>query len=123
MPTVLVADDDAGTQSMISSVLTLSGHSVLQVGNGSECMARMALQNVDLAIIDIFMPEMDGLETLLELRERYPDTKVICMSGGGSGGNMEYLQMAKTIGADFILAKPFTARAVVDLVKRVLDQV
>ena len=62
----------------------------------------------DLVITDIVMPEMDGLETLIELRKHYPTLTVIAMSGGGRVGNMDFLGSAEKLGASAVLHKPFT---------------
>jgi CheY-like chemotaxis protein len=59
----------------------------------------------DLVITDIIMPEMDGLETLIELRKHYPTLAVIAMSGGG---RMDVLGSAEKLGASAVLHKPFT---------------
>ena len=54
------------------------------------------------------MPEMDGLETLIELRKHYPTLTVIAMSGVGRTGNIDFLGSAEKLGASSVLQKPFT---------------
>jgi CheY-like chemotaxis protein len=68
----------------------------------------MALEQeeTDLILVDIFMPEMDGLELILRLRKKRPCIKIIAISGGGSN----YLGMAKHLGANGTLQKPFTTQ-------------
>ncbi len=61
----------------------------------------------DLIITDIIMPEKEGIETIMELKREFPDVKIIAISGGGKGDAGQYLDMAKKMGADNTLAKPF----------------
>jgi CheY-like chemotaxis protein len=68
-----------------------------------------------LVILDIFMPEMDGLETLAALRAYAPRLPIIAMSGGGATG-MDLLLEAKQLGADWTIAKPFTVAEIMALV-------
>ncbi len=83
-PTVLVVDDDPGIREYLDSLLALAGYRVEAAASGVEALAR--LENglsPDVVILDIMMPEMDGLETLTHLRERDPDLPIIMLSGVG----------------------------------------
>ena len=77
-------------------------------------------------IIDLFMPEKNGLETIAELRRRWPKLKIIAMSGGGparlTGSNLEndLLHVAIDYGADMSLQKPFSLLEAVSAIKRLL---
>ncbi|MCH8237326.1 MAG: response regulator [Proteobacteria bacterium] len=62
----------------------------------------------DLVITDIIMPEKEGVETIVELKQLHPSLKIIAISGGGRTRNMDFLKLAKQFGADSILAKPFS---------------
>ena len=73
-------------------------------------------QAVDLVITDLIMPEKEGVETISELRRRYPEIKIIAMSGGGMGGATDYLRLAKALGAGQTLAKPFTREVLLKMV-------
>ena len=61
-----------------------------------------------VVLIEILMPEKDGIECLLEIKRANPDAKVIAMSGGGVLERDYILEVAKKLGADAVLAKPFT---------------
>ena len=65
-------------------------------------------EKIDLVITDLIMPEKEGIETINELRLDFPDIKIIAISGGGNIGADNYLSLAKNLGADMTLSKPFT---------------
>ena len=117
---IVVADDDASIRTLIGALLMTDGHTIIEAADGAECMKKISQGGVDLAILDIFMPQMDGLESLTAITEQFPSTKVICISGGGARGNMDFLEMAQSLGAAAILHKPFTAISVITLVRQVL---
>ena len=77
----------------------------------------MQKQNLyDLIITDILMPKKEGLETLREIREEFPNIGIIAISGGGRLGNMDFLFAAGLLGADSVLAKPFSNKQITDSV-------
>ena len=61
----------------------------------------------DLCLCDIFMPRLDGLQTLRELRRRYPALPVVTISGGGYRGDLDVLREAEALGASATIEKPF----------------
>ena len=71
----------------------------------------------DLVITDIIMPEMEGIETLINVKRQRPETQVIAMSGGGRTGNVDFLQTAQKLGAAAILHKPFTMASLASAVE------
>ncbi len=75
---------------------------------------------VDLIITDVFMPEKEGLETIRELRSEYPEVKIIAISGGGKNINLDFLPLAKQLGALRTLKKPFDRQEMLDAVQEVL---
>jgi len=107
MHRILVVDDDAIMRDMIRSYLEAEGHDVIEASNGRDALAKHRLSPADIAIVDIFMPTKDGIETILELRRMTPCPRILAISGGGEIGGLEYLSYAKVLGADGALAKPF----------------
>jgi YesN/AraC family two-component response regulator len=81
---------------------------VTEAENGRLGLEQLKTGTFDLVITDIIMPEMEGVETLMTVREQYPNVKVITMSGGGRTGNIDFLSAAEKLGASAILHKPFT---------------
>lgn len=106
MACILVIDDDAYVRLMLRSVLEHEGYEVRDAGNGKEGEKCYRENPVDLVIMDIFMPEKEGLETIMDLKRDFPDVKIIAISGGGQIGPENYLNMAKDLGAMRIFLKP-----------------
>ena len=105
MARILLIDDDDAVRTMLRLTLEHFGHTVIEARNGDEGLARFQHANADLVVTDIVMPEKDGLEVVMELRERHPAVKIIAISGADSG---DYLDSARLMGAAKVLLKPFT---------------
>jgi CheY-like chemotaxis protein len=106
MSRVLLIDDDQAIRDTLRVILDGMGHQVVAVTNGLEVPAD---GQFDLMITDIFMPHMDGFETIQKMKQRHPALKIIAMSGGmPRSPTVDYLGMARLLGADKVLAKPFT---------------
>lgn len=93
---------------MVQDTLTARGYRVEVASSCQEGMAIFRRQRIDLAIVDIFMPDKDGLETLMEMRRHSQEAKVLAMSGGGGIGFEHGLALAQKLGAKATLPKPFT---------------
>lgn len=93
---------------MLRLTLAEFGHTVIEAGNGVEGLAKFPAEGVDLVITDIVMPEKEGIEVIMELRKKHPQLKVMAISGGGRIGSVDYLLIAKFLGAAKVLAKPFS---------------
>lgn len=121
MARILLIDDDNFVRDMLRHTLAHFGHTVIEARNGKEGLALIQSANADLLITDIVMPEMEGLELLMELRKRKPPIKIIAMSGGGRGNAADYLRTAKFMGAAKVLAKPFTNEALLAAINELLS--
>ena len=106
MADILVIDDDATIQLVFSQFLTGLGHEVRQAENGKEGMSMIQEARPDLVITDIMMPEMDGLEILMQLRSTHDSVPVIAISGGMRSLPVNFLQQAKLFGARYVFEKP-----------------
>lgn len=78
-------------------------------------------QPADVLITDIFMPRVDGLETITRFRSRWPALKIVAISGGGTLTRGDYLEVAVRLGADATLRKPFEPQALLDLVHQLVS--
>ena len=107
MKNVLVVDDDPSIRALIRLYLEGAGYGVVEAADGREAMALLDGQAADLVILDIFMPEMDGLEVLQVLRGHSTACKVMAISGGSAKIGMDLLGHATIFGADLVLEKPF----------------
>ncbi len=108
MPLILLVDDDDSFRRMLRKTLLKLGYEVVEARNGKEAIEEFEKARVDLVLTDIVMPEKEGLETINTLKRKQADLKIIAMSGGGRGSATDYLKMAKIMGADHILPKPFS---------------
>jgi DNA-binding response OmpR family regulator len=117
MPKILLVDDDVSVRGFVRIALTEMGHQVTEAGNGNEGLRSFERSPTDMVITDLVMPEQEGLETLAIYRKMHPGVKIIAMSGGGRGNASDYLKMAKIMGADLVLAKPFS----IDELKTTVD--
>jgi DNA-binding response OmpR family regulator len=106
MARILVADDHPLVRKAVSDILLGAGHDVVLVANGREAEAAVGDDPPDLVLLDILMPEKDGIETILSLRRQYPDLRILAMSAG-SFGHTDFLAAAAKFGADVLLRKPF----------------
>jgi CheY-like chemotaxis protein len=104
---VLVVDDDPSIRALIRLYLESAGYAVIEAADGRRAMAALDGQAMDLVILDIFMPEMDGLEVLQALRGHCEACKVMAISGGSAKIGMDLLGHATIFGADAVLEKPF----------------
>lgn len=120
MASVLIIDDDIGIRRMLRGALERAGHRIEEAENGAEGMQRYRSAPADLVITDVFMPDQDGIETIQQLREEFPESRILAISGGSVGGSSAALTDAMLFGADATLAKPFTVRELVAAVAGLL---
>lgn len=105
---------------MVREVLNRAGYKTDEAANGRFGIKRQKEAPADLIITDLIMPEQEGLETIMEIRRLFPQTKIMAMSGGGHDGVMDFLPMARKLGATRTLNKPFTTTQLLSAVKEVL---
>jgi len=107
MAKVLVIEDEEPVRDMIRQTLERAGHEVFEAGDGEQGLSVFEKHKVDLVVTDILMPKKGGLVTILELRQKNPDLKIIAMSGGGRSGKLNFLSTAKTFPGVRTFRKPF----------------
>jgi len=117
MKRILLVDDDAAFREPLCEWLSRNGYEVQTAQNGSVALKLYRQQAADLVITDLIMPEAEGLETIGALRRLQPNVKIIAMSGGGRIGPIEYLTIARNLGAHRVLAKPFSCQEILDAVE------
>jgi DNA-binding response OmpR family regulator len=116
MPVILLLDDDETVLEVLGTALRRVGHEVHMATDGAAGLSIARGCSIDVLVTDIIMPGMEGLETIRAIREVRPSIRVIAMSGGGAVGPRSYLELARALGADITLQKPFTMRELVDTV-------
>jgi DNA-binding response OmpR family regulator len=104
---VLIVEDDVIMRDTIRDILVFEGFEVDCAQGADDAILRIRSEKFDLVITDILMPERDGYDIINEVKSEGLKTKVMAISGGGYISADAYLQMAKELGADAILCKPF----------------
>jgi CheY-like chemotaxis protein len=118
---VLVADDDEDILALVTAVLQRSGHEVIAVQDGAQALATVQSHSPDLAVLDISMPEVDGLEVLRRVRADVEtrDLPVILLSAQAQEADVE---RGYATGASAYMKKPFSPRELADQVDALLPQ-
>jgi len=116
MAKILVIEDDDLAQFTVQRILEDGGHNVVVANNGAKGMTAFKSGDINRVVTDIIMPEKEGIETITDLRHCDPQVKIIAMSGGGRTGNLDFLWLAKKLGADRVLPKPFGPESLCALV-------
>ena len=125
MAKILIVDDDTAVQATIRLILERAGHSVVVAGDGRKGLATFESGNFDLLFLDIFMPGLDGLETMRLVHQQQPLIPIIVISGNpltwDSASGPDFLTMAVKLGAIASLQKPFKPAALLAAVAGCLE--
>ena len=107
MSRILVIDDDKFVRTSIRAVLEGAGHEVSDASDAETGLGMQRDNPFDIAIVDLIMPNKEGLETIRELKRDFPGLPIIAISGGGDIVRKNYFQAAELFGASMTLEKPF----------------
>jgi len=118
MAKVLLVDDAAFMRMRCAKVLTKMGHSVVEAENGLQALDVFDREAPELVLLDITMPEMDGLEALKQIKKRSPNAKVAMVSAMGQQDMV--LEAIKSGAADFVL-KPFDEDRLISAIEKLLS--
>ena len=119
MPSILIVDDEPGVRAALGAVLRDEGYAVDAVESGEACLEQVVAQTYDVVLLDVWMPGIDGLETLQRLRERRVDAEVVVISGHG---NVESAVRAIKLGAFDFVEKPLSLDKAVLVVRHAMRQ-
>jgi CheY-like chemotaxis protein len=122
MAKILVIDDEPSILLMIKKMLEKEGHEVDIALNGRDGLDLFEKKMADLLITDIIMPQKEGLEIIMELKKKYPELRIIAISGGGRIGPEGYLPIAKHLGADMVFQKPLVQKEFVQAVSELIGE-
>jgi DNA-binding response OmpR family regulator len=117
---ILLIDDHLGTRKAMGRVLERAGHTVATAPDGSEGERLFRKLVPDLVIVDMLMPEKEGVATIMEMRKARPDARILAVSGGGSFVAADILRIAELLGADGTIQKPFSTMELLGAVSRCL---
>ena len=118
---IAVIDDDDEVRDFITLTLEADGHHVVAGSDGEHAIELLKEEAPDLLIVDILMPNKDGLETILSLRKSGAELPVLAISAGGVLDRGYLLSTAKSFGADEVLPKPFEADTLRQKVRTLLS--
>src|SRR3954466_14867047 len=118
-PTILIVDDEPGVRAAVTGGLKDEGYTGEGVPSGEACLDRLTRGAVDLILLDVWLPGMDGLATLARLRERQVDAQVVLISGHG---NIESAVRAIKLGAFDFVEKPLSLDKTVLVIGNALRQ-
>ncbi|OIN98321.1 MAG: hypothetical protein AUJ49_13510 [Desulfovibrionaceae bacterium CG1_02_65_16] len=119
---ILVVDDDGDVRELICRMLEQGGYRAVPANGGRQALNEIAKLDLDLVITDVVMPDVDGFEVLLKLRNLAPGTGALVVSGGGRVGPDIYLETARRLGAQAVLRKPFTRAEMLEAVRQALSR-
>lgn len=120
MAAILVADDNTELRELLAEALVDAGHAVTQCVDGTEAISRLDGGTFDLVVTDVLMPGADGAEVMAAMRRQKARPRLVVISGGGRIDPANYLKMARALGADEVLQKPFTPSRLIEVVARLL---
>ncbi len=121
MARILIIDDNAALRATLRQMLEHAGHQVTEAANGAEGIRFFEQDAPDLVITDIFMPDKEGIETIIALHRANAELPIIAISGGGRVDAMDYLTAAKKLGARHALSKPFHRDRLLEAVRECLS--
>lgn len=118
---ILLIDDDMLVRSTLEDTLVSAGFNVMTAANGMHAQTVMKDKAIDLVITDIMMPQMDGIETIRRLRDTRGDLKILAISCGSQNFGTSLLDIARRIGANRSLPKPFMPNDLLCAVREMLN--
>ena len=132
MAKILIVDDEENVRAALKQVLERAGYEVAVAATGNEGLELMQREGADLVITDVIMPGIDGITTARKIREKFRNTRIIVISGGGKAApdpyepdaisTRSYLASANIAGADRTLTKPFDRQDILRAVKNLLEE-
>jgi CheY-like chemotaxis protein len=120
MARIMIIDDEKDIRIMLREMLEQEGFEITDACGGKEAIQIQLQTPADLMITDIIMPDMEGIETIFEFRQRFPKVKIIAISGGGIVKPEAYLDMAKSFGVSYTFRKPVERKELLGAVYELL---
>lgn len=119
-PRILVVDDDEAIRDMLALTLQRRGLHVVTARDGNDGVRIYKTQQFDVVVTDLIMPDKEGIEMILEMRQMKRPIRIIAISGGGRVDQSMHLHLARSVGADRVLSKPFMPQDLVNLIEEVM---
>lgn len=120
MARILFVDDDEMVRYALGKYLHRAGHDVTAATDGGEALKHVAEQSFDIVVTDIIMPNVEGVELIVQLLKEHPGLPIIAISGGGRVGRQEYLSLAEALGVRATLPKPLDPDTLLELIGQIV---
>ena len=121
MSCILIIDDNETIREVLEAVLVDAGYDCFVAADGEDGWRKYRANAIDIVITDIYMPEKDGLETILQMRKERPDLPIIAMTGSDAASyNFNPLLVADKFGANVCLQKPFQNEILIQQIESLL---
>ena len=117
-PSILIVDDEPSILQSLGGLLSDEGFEIITASNGYEALKIIDRESPDLVLLDIWMPGIDGIETLKEIKKDNPYIQVIIITGHG---NIETAVKATKLGAFDLIEKPLSIDRVIVSINNALD--
>lgn len=117
---VLIVDDEREIALIMTEYLRRCGYSVESAGDGHDALKILHRRPVTLVVTDILMPQVDGYELIMKLKQSPHRPRIIAMSGNPSKIGLDFLRSAQQLGADRVLPKPFVPQSLLKLVAEII---
>jgi len=116
---ILAVDDEPIVLQCCQRILEDQGHAVRLVGSADEAIAAMKLDPFEILLVDIKMPVRDGIDLVREIKEKWPKTSILVMTGYATS---ETVRRSRIVGADEFIAKPFTPDELLEILRPIISQ-
>ena len=120
MPRILIVDDEEDFRTLLRAILEKAGYEVLDAPDAQRGFALYCENLIDLLIVDLVMPKVSGVALIHMLRVKFPDAKIIALSGGGPTGDFDFLAAARVLGAHRTFLKPFKQKELLATIKELV---
>lgn len=122
MARILVVDDDPTIRAVAQELLRKSGHELFEAADGDEALLLAATTPIDLIVLDMLMPNKDGIETIQAVKRDHPETRILAISSGGRMDGSTLLKLASAFGADETMLKPLRLATFAVIVDALLER-
>jgi CheY-like chemotaxis protein len=126
--TVLIIDDDVEIRESLSELLWLHGFEAIEAPHGEYGLKMLEGRHVDVLVTDLMMPHKDGVEIIGEAKQRWPELKIVAMSGklgsmsaAGLSPQVVCSDQSPKLQVEGVLAKPFSGRVLIEMIKDILS--
>lgn len=118
MARILIVDDNDYTRLMLKGILVSGGHEVIDANDGTTIVERYEEENVDIVMMDVVMPGIDGISAAGNLKKKYPEAKIIIAS---AQNNEQLKKAAEELGIVGYVVKPFDTESILSMIKKAMQ--